>query len=53
MEQLINNTIKNGIAYLKATNNSPEAWGVIVRNALLCGAKEGQKIINGIIAGIN
>jgi len=53
MEQLINNSIKKGIAYLKATNNSPEAWGVIVRNALLCGEKEGQKIIDGIIGGMN
>ena len=53
MQQLINDAIKNGIAYLKATNNSPEAWAVIVKNALLCGEKEGQKIINGITAGIN
>lgn len=53
MEQLINDAIKNGIAYLQATNNSPETWGIIMRNALLCGNEAGQKIINGIIAGAN
>lgn len=48
MEQLIQEAIKNGIAYMKATNNSGEAWNIIQRNALLCGEDAFNKIISGI-----
>lgn len=52
MEQLIQEAIKKGIAYMKETHSSGEAWLTIHRNALLCGQDAYDKIMDGIAEGL-
>jgi hypothetical protein len=52
MEELIRQSIKTGLAYLKATNNSCEAWAVIERQAATLGEEVKNKIMSGIKAGL-
>jgi hypothetical protein len=52
MESLIKQSIESGIAYLKATNFSSEAWIVIIKNAMTLGNDVANKIIDGINEGL-